>query len=68
MRPIDADALLETLGQYQRHAEMSRPDDDEFAAFNYGVMALVRLAVAQIPTLTLDDLRPKEDGEAANET
>lgn len=62
MRPIDADVLLETLGQWQRSAEMSRPDDDGLAVFNHGVMALVQAAVAQLPTLTLDDFGAKMGG------
>lgn len=61
MRPIDADALLEILGQWQENAEKSRPDDVGLMAFNHGVMALAQAAVAAIPTLTLDDMRPKED-------
>lgn len=63
MRPIDADALLETLGQWQDHAEKLRPDDDGLAVFNHGVMALVQTAVAQLPTLTLDDLSAKMGGD-----
>lgn len=55
MRLIDADALLETLGQWQESAEKSRPDDVGLMAFNHGVMALAQAAVAAIPTLTLDD-------------
>lgn len=58
MRPIDADTLIEVLGQWQKGAEMVCPDDIGLLKFNHGVMGLARAAVAQIPTITLDDLRP----------
>ena len=59
MRLIDADALIEILKQWQRNAEKSRPDDVGLKEFNHGVMGLAQAAVAQMPTITLDDLRPK---------
>lgn len=55
MRLIDADVLIEVLGQWQRNAEKSRPDDVGLIEFNHGVMGLAQAALAQIPTLTLDD-------------
>ena len=59
MRPIDADALIESLGQWQRDAEKS---PQGYVGLMEFMMALAQAAVAQIPTLTIDDLRKK--GEA----
>lgn len=68
MRPIDADALLETLKHWYTHAKQDMSGVEGKVALHYGALRFTEEIVKHMPVLTLDDLLAVRRWEAANES